>query len=60
MCANLVHIYHSQRDHEKLKAMLDLITAVNPEVRQACTSKRMCVGQGTAREGRKSKQLQYL
>ena len=34
MCANLVHIYNSQRDHEKLKMMLDLITAINPQVRR--------------------------
>eukprot|EP00798_Chlamydomonas_sp_ICE-L_P016889 gene16889-23165_t len=39
MCANLVHIYNSRRDHEKLKIVLELVTAINPEAKEYWTQR---------------------
>lgn len=32
MCANLIDIYNTNRDHDKQKMVLDLAVAINPQV----------------------------
>lgn len=34
MCANLIDIYSTHREHDKVKTMLDLVTTINPEAKE--------------------------